>query len=866
MKRLIYFLSLITVFCFITTYSFGQFPGCPSVDAGSDVSLDCYTPCTNLVATPFNVGATTSYTVQSIPHTPPISYTEPGGTGVSVGTDDVWSPAINLPFDFCFYGQTYNNCVIGSNGAIKFGITSASGYHPWSFTASCPSIDLIDAGNIFGIYHDIDPSVAGTVKWYLLGTAPCRIFVVVFNDLAHFSCNNLTSTHMMVLYETTNAIDVYVDHKETCTGWNSGNAVIGIQDNTGTNGITPAGRNTGSWTASTPEAWRFLPSGSPIYSVEWLEGGAVVATGNTYTACPVNTTTYTARATYTSCNGQIIVEEDDVTVTMIPGGVTVVEATNVSASCGQSDGELSVTASGGVPGYTYSIDDVTYQASSTFSNLPAGTYTVFAKDNTGCIGVVQVEIIENSTIGFDFTSVQQISCFGANDGEVTLTASNGTLPYQFSINGGSLGSAASFTGLIPGIYTFEVEDGTGCSATIDTIIIEPAQLVLNLVSSTDAGCATNDGQIEVAAVGGTSPFSYQLSTSGTPQSSGVFTAVSTGNYTLQVTDDSGCTATVVATINAPTPPVLTLVQNDPICQNATNSNLEVTVAGGLAPFTFDVNGLSPQSSPIFTTLGPGNYTINVTDGNGCADQLAVTIDAIPLPQIFSSGIGCNYQYQVENTVSFDGGIWSATDTVIIFSNPGGENPIIYTEVPGTYTVSYTDNQCNITVTAEVTFPPLAYTQVLDTIICIGSTYVINAQQNPTVSSFSWNTGAIGPSITVNGPGDYIVTASNICHTHIDTATIGVKVCDIEAPNVISLSSLVGNNAFFVQYEGVAEFNCVILNRWGNKIYEYSDPAGKWDGKTQGGTLVEEGTYFYIIKATFEGGEEVTKQGFVQVRY
>jgi len=75
-----------------------------------------------------------------------------------------------------------------------------------------------------------------------------------------------------------------------------------------------------------------------------------------------------------------------------------------------------------------------------------------------------------------------------------------------------------------------------------------------------------------------------------------------------------------------------------------------------------------------------------------------------------------------------------------------------------------------------------------------------------------------------------------------------------------------NNIFYVQYAGVAEFECTIFNRWGNKIYQYGDPNGGWDGRTSGGNLVEEGTYFYIIKATFEGGSETTKQGFVQVKY
>jgi hypothetical protein len=90
------------------------------------------------------------------------------------------------------------------------------------------------------------------------------------------------------------------------------------------------------------------------------------------------------------------------------------------------------------------------------------------------------------------------------------------------------------------------------------------------------------------------------------------------------------------------------------------------------------------------------------------------------------------------------------------------------------------------------------------------------------------------------------------------------VCDIQVPNIINLSSLNGNNLFFVQHEGVRDFECSILNRWGNKIYEYFDPQGSWDGRTEGGNLVEDGTYFYIIKAVLDSGDELVKQGFIQV--
>jgi len=238
-------------------------------------------------------------------------------------------------------------------------------------------------------------------------------------------------------------------------------------------------------------------------------------------------------------------------------------------------------------------------------------------------------------------------------------------------------------------------------------------------------------------------------------------------------------------------------------------------------------------NPNITSSTSGTYIITFTD-NVCNNSTTANITQIVPPSIFDDGIGCFQSYAVTNTVSFNGGVWTSADTSIIFYNPTDENPLIWTSTPGqTYTVTFTDNFCNMSVSADIYYPPYAFTGVIDKVICVGSSYTIYAQESWTVDNYVWSTGATGQSITVTQPGDYIVTGSNICHSFTDTATIGTKVCEIEAPNVIVLSSQVGNNAFFVQYEGVAEFNCVILNRWGNTIYEFDDPAGKWDGKTEG---------------------------------
>lgn len=185
MKKKYLFLLL---FQFLYNISFSQGSGCPQVFASADQVLPCTQTCTAISASVFEVGETTTYSVNSIPHSPPIAYNSGGGTGVSVGTDDVWSNIINLPFPFCYFGQTYTTCKIGSNGGLMFNPASGGGYNPWPFSASIPSTSLSSAGHFFGPYHDIDPSVAGSVKYYIQGAAPCRTLVVVFNNLGHYDC------------------------------------------------------------------------------------------------------------------------------------------------------------------------------------------------------------------------------------------------------------------------------------------------------------------------------------------------------------------------------------------------------------------------------------------------------------------------------------------------------------------------------------------------------------------------------------------------------------------------------------------------------------------------------------------------------
>ena len=305
---------------------------CPSVVVGGEelngadpFALVCsVSTCTNLEATYLQLNQATNYTVSSIPYAPPYQYSCLQNP-VSINVDDKWSPTINLPFNFCFYGNNYNRCLIGSNGVITFDTTNNTpgGYSTWSFNTDLPSTSLFK-NSIFGVYHDIDPGLGGEVGWELITlNTGCRALVASWNNIPMFSstCNSILYTGMIVLYENTNIIDVFIKEKNVCETWNSGNAIVGIQNSTGSVAVVAPNRNglSANWTVSN-EAWRFTPSGPSLTSIQWYEGqgttGTALGTTDLITVCPSVTTTYTAEVTYALCNGTNLKYTDNTVVTV----------------------------------------------------------------------------------------------------------------------------------------------------------------------------------------------------------------------------------------------------------------------------------------------------------------------------------------------------------------------------------------------------------------------------------------------------------------------------------------------------------------------------------------------------------------------
>ncbi len=274
--------------------------------------------CVDLAAEFTDSKDTASYTVLPVVFAPPFPFT--GGTQLPITTDDVWGAPFTLPFNFCFYGINYPQVTVGSNGVITFDDVSGDFGCPWNTDPAVnipnPAFPVLNA--IYGPYQDINPAVdtapiVRSINYQVLGVAPCRAFVVNYYNVGQFSCGTSVGlqTSQIVLYETSNVIEVYVQDRTTCIGWNEGSGVIGIQNAAGTIATFPPDRNLGPWEAQN-EAWRFTPDGNSNVVFSWLKDGAFYSNNPTINVCVSETTNMTAQAVYTGCGGQITTKTEDV--------------------------------------------------------------------------------------------------------------------------------------------------------------------------------------------------------------------------------------------------------------------------------------------------------------------------------------------------------------------------------------------------------------------------------------------------------------------------------------------------------------------------------------------------------------------------
>lgn len=523
MKRKIYTSALLV----LLAITVNAFRASAQVTVTSSDSINCSTSCTTLTANLEGDSPTTA----------------------GITSDDVYSPPIPIGFTFNFYGASYTQTIIGANGTLGFNLALAGAFDPYAVSA--PLLGNTNKLNsICGPWCDIDifytGTAIGTETYSTDGVAPFRKFAVTWCNCSMFSCDEQRITTQIIIYETTNIIEVHIAHKEICTGWYSGHAIVGVQNAAGTAATTAPGRDYPSvWAIPPTEAWRFTPNATasaytvasipyaPIpyesSSLYWYNAstGAYLGTGATMSVCPTTTTTYKAGAL--GCSDTSF---GYYTVTVAGVGPTPTLTETDPSRCGGCDG--TITLHGLTPGSSdtinYTKDGVTQPqivatvstaGTVTINGLCAAVYSAFTVKEASCVSPPVGPItISNPTISISSVTGSDPTWCPGNDGTIALHGlyPGNTYTLTYTKDGVAVGpltvvANASgnivLSGLYAGVY------GNFIATLIADICVTPAAGPYTLTNpptsplyisgyTRPTTCGKHDGTITIKAV---TPFS-----------------------------------------------------------------------------------------------------------------------------------------------------------------------------------------------------------------------------------------------------------------------------------------------------------------------------------------------------------------------
>jgi gliding motility-associated-like protein len=356
------------------------------------------------------------------------------------------------------------------------------------------------------------------------------------------------------------------------------------------------------------------------------------------------------------------------------------------------------------------------------------------------------------------------------------------------------------TGLAAGTYTCTITDANGCITTETVSVTQPSQLSATALSTPVSCNGGTNGTATATPNGGTAGYTYSWSPSG--GSGAMATGLSSGNYTVIITDANGCTATQTISVTQPTPLSVSTNGNS-VCVGSSGI-ISANSTGGAGSYTYLwSNGATTASqtvSPVTTT----GYSVTVTDANGCSTTGTVTLTVNPQP---TAAIGSN----ADNGVF---GLSGATGQLCFFgpSNVAGW----YWNLNGTDTSS---------------------------------------QQSPCITVTSADTGQYCASlIVVNTSGCF------------DTAVVCVDIVNsfFMIPNVFTPNNDGSNDVFMITNSGMKSLRCQIFNRWGELVYEWDGTTGSWDGKARNGNYASDGVYYYTAHLVDFSDKVYDQSGFVHL--
>ncbi len=717
----------------------------PSISAGPNTVI-CNGTCANLsasvIAQPPN--ATTTYTVGSVPFS---TFPFTGGNNAfSSSVDDTWSDLIDIGFNFCYFGQSYNKVVVGSNGEITFNQAMANLPENWPITAVLPNLVDHPGNTICGAYRDYDPLPGGVVRTYSAGVAPCRRFVIYWQGVTLFSCGSPVSTFQIVLFESTNQIRVNIVNSTACPTWNGGRGIVGIQNGAGSVAVAPPTRNVLTpWTAIN-ESWLFTPTAAPSFSVSWAGPGGFTANGLNAAPCPTATSNYTTTMSY--CGGSVT------SVVQVSVGTPTVSATASSPTiC--APGSATLTGSGATS-YTWQTPSGTFFGP-TLAVTPTTntTYTLI-----GTIGVCTSSTTVSVNVGLAPTvnafNLSGTICAGSSANAVAT----GALSYTWN-PGSVIGNIVNLSPLVTTTYIVTGSNGV-CTNTAALVIPVSNGPTLTAISSPTAICPGNSATLTASGAIG-----YTWNPGGVVSNSIVVSPIVTTVYTVTGANAIGCTSTLAVTQSVSPIPSLTITPaSSSICMGSTAT----LTASGASSYTWNPGNILTASAIVSPTSST-TYTIIGSNGT-CTNSTTSLLTVVPVPTVSASS--STNQICAGSSVNLN-----AAGATSYTWNPGNligasvsSSPLTTTTFTVIGSVGSCTNSAQVTVT--VNNGPVITAVASPTGICAGSSSTLSSSG---AVSYTWNPGALpGQTVAVSPATTTIfsVTGQNVlgCTT---TATVNLNV-------------------------------------------------------------------------------------------
>lgn len=813
-----------------------------------------------------------------------------GGNGGSGGSGGAGTTGCSYSDFFC--GSNSGSANAGSSGDLG---GAGSGGRIKVFTNPCQSNTLnasviIDGGNGFGgsagdgTYHEGDlgnivpPTVtsnADSVSCFGLsdgeasvvvngGTAP---FTYSWNDLGNQSTETavnlpagtyevtVTDSNQCVVIET-----IVVPEPDTLTA-----QVFGTID-------------ADCFGFSTGEASVMGMGGTEPYSYAWNDPGSQITDVATNLPAGEWVVEITDANGCTASDTASIGQPD-------PFGASVTVDNNV-ACFGEVNGQATVTASG--TNLTYQWDDPLLQTTATASSLPAGTWNVTVASSQTCDTTLTVVISEPDSLILIAVENQPVACNGGADGIALVGELGGTPPFTYQWDDPNLQTTASATGLEAGVYNVVVTDANLCTATASVLVTEASAISIAVSIDSTSCNGASDAEILATVSGGTPTYTYEWNPGGI--TGNPLVGVPAGSYDLTVTDANNCEEEFTnILVQEPDPLQLVLQSEEDVsCHGLNDGSAEITVSGGTESYTYLWDDVSAQTTAEATGLAPGSYNVDITDANGCMAQwLNVTIeepDTLIVEVTATTPITCDYSTDGIAETQVSGGI---IPYFYLWDDANGQTAGTAIDLAaGDYIVTVTDaNGCVDTTTATID-PPLNpliadFSLSPDSGLQPLEIDVTNLTQGGT--AFEWTFGDGNTETTFDtltfqylyadsGSFDVTLIAYNDVIGCSDTvflenAVYIVPTSELLIPNVITpngdgLNDMfpidpIANDFFPFKIRNIYDFKGEVYNRWGEKVYEWTQPLGGWDGRSTSGLNLSAGTYYYVITAKGVDGDSVT---------